>query len=285
MNDRRGFALIAVLWVVAALGMLVSTGLANTDMGRAAAQNRSSLRRSYWASQACLSILQAQYLDDIRAELVVDSTDLGRTVWCDALSVDPALRLNPNSVDSAGLALILGDPVMTASLLDWMDSDDVERPQGAESTWYTSVGRTPPRNGPIRDVRELLLVRGFETASEASLSQFLTTRGEGTLDPNRAPLPVLRASGLVPAVKVTELSIRRQQRRFLDAENLATALDLRLAAEGFRELTRRTVFDRRRRTYEVRGYVSVGERVLITRMTVTAIALPDRLAIRRVEVE
>lgn len=50
------------------------------------------------------------------------------------------------------------------SLLDWMDQDDNPRPDGAESSFYTSL-KNPYRckNQPIEHLDELLLVRGFNS--------------------------------------------------------------------------------------------------------------------------
>lgn len=56
--------------------------------------------------------------------------------------------------DTAGL--------LTDSLLDWMDPDEIARPQGAESEFYEQLD--PPyraANRPLRDFEELRLIQGF----------------------------------------------------------------------------------------------------------------------------
>ncbi len=53
--------------------------------------------------------------------------------------------------------------ILTDSLLDWMDADEMERPEGAETQTYSQ--REPPyraANRPLRDFEELRLIRGFE---------------------------------------------------------------------------------------------------------------------------
>jgi hypothetical protein len=53
--------------------------------------------------------------------------------------------------------------ILTDSLLDWMDADDIERPEGAETRTYSQ--REPSyraANRPLRDLEELRLIRGFE---------------------------------------------------------------------------------------------------------------------------
>jgi type II secretory pathway component PulK len=53
-------------------------------------------------------------------------------------------------------------PVIVNSILDWIDPDDAERPQGAESDFYGAL-EDPYRakDGPIDDLSELLLVEGI----------------------------------------------------------------------------------------------------------------------------
>jgi hypothetical protein len=53
--------------------------------------------------------------------------------------------------------------ILTDSLLDWMDRDDLPRPHGAETEFYQQ--RDPPYrapNRPLRDWQELRLIQGFE---------------------------------------------------------------------------------------------------------------------------
>ncbi|HLW66430.1 MAG TPA: type II secretion system protein GspK [Gemmataceae bacterium] len=89
--------------------------------------------------------------------------------------IDEASKINPNAVlqiDPTGTVLYnmlmsfaVTDPNMTAdiadSIIDWIDSDDDPRPNGAESSYYQ--GLSPPyraKNAPLESVEELLLVKG-----------------------------------------------------------------------------------------------------------------------------
>ena len=84
---------------------------------------------------------------------------------------DEAGKLNINALfalDSSGK--VLHDALMKLSnmtddiawsIVDWIDSDDVENAGGAESQYYSS--RTPPyqcKNAPLDTIEELLLVKG-----------------------------------------------------------------------------------------------------------------------------
>jgi type II secretory pathway component PulK len=61
--------------------------------------------------------------------------------------------------------MLMGLPGMTDeiadAILDWIDADDNQRPNGAESQYYASLSPPyAPRNGPPVSIEELLLVRG-----------------------------------------------------------------------------------------------------------------------------
>jgi type II secretory pathway component PulK len=89
--------------------------------------------------------------------------------------IDEASKINLNAmllIDPTGTVLYNmlmsfanTDPNMTAdiadSIIDWIDSDDDQRPNGAESSYYQ--GLSPPyraKNAPLESVEELLYVKG-----------------------------------------------------------------------------------------------------------------------------
>src|SRR5437667_7617694 len=96
--NRRGFALLAVLWVLTALTALTGVGTLVARLGSETTRNRMLLARAEWAREACGEILLARFSVDptIRA---VDPIDLGRGTWCRASLDDPAARLNLNTAD------------------------------------------------------------------------------------------------------------------------------------------------------------------------------------------
>ena len=91
-------------------------------------------------------------------------------------------------------------PLLDA-LADWVDKDHNERPLGAEGGYYQTQDPVyAPRNGPIRFVEELLLVRGmtrallYGDAEHEGIEPYITVLGnDGMINPNTAPLPVLLA--------------------------------------------------------------------------------------------
>jgi len=278
-----GFALITVLWIVAALAMLVTVGLADSDIGRVAAENRLLSRRALWAERACLAVARAR-LQESAPSLAVDSADLGGGVWCRAIPLDPAARVNPNLVDSAALARVLGDVSQTAAILDWIDADDAARDGGAEATWYRDMGRAIPRNAPLADVAELPLVRGLEHLTPEQLDLVFTVRGDGRIDPNRAPVEVLRALTALPTGSASRIArVRRGGTRLDDAEEVATASGARLDAAAFRALVGQTVFDDHVRVVRLVGGATRGGRTFSSASTATLLAT-QRRSVTRIEV-
>src|SRR5262249_21717128 len=76
------------------------------------------------------------------------------------ININALIRLDPGGTVLYEVLLKL--PNMTeelaAAIVDWVDSDDDERPNGAESGSYQSY---QPKNGPLNSLDELLLVRGM----------------------------------------------------------------------------------------------------------------------------
>jgi len=79
---------------------------------------------------------------------------------------DEASKLNLNSATTSMVSRLPGmKPSLTDALLDFLDTDDVPRPEGAEQEYYNALPQ-PYRihNGPLSTVEQLLLVRGFTPA-------------------------------------------------------------------------------------------------------------------------
>src|SRR5262245_66125679 len=102
---RRGFALLAVLWVLTALTAVTGAGLLIARIGSETTRYRVLLARAEWAREACGDILQARFAANpaIRA---VDTVDLGRNTWCLASISDPSAKLNINTAEREQLAQI-----------------------------------------------------------------------------------------------------------------------------------------------------------------------------------
>src|SRR6266550_505367 len=132
--SRRGFALLAVLWVLTALVVLAGAGFAVARTGSLTTRNRVLLARAGWAREACVEILLARYAQDAAIRRL-DPVDLGRGSWCAAALEDPAARLNPNLADRDALLTLLSTVChrrsvdsLADALLDWRHLDILARP-------------------------------------------------------------------------------------------------------------------------------------------------------------
>lgn len=131
--------------------------------------------------------------------------------------VDEEGKLHVARASSAALEELGLTAEQSAALLDWVDADDAALPGGAESETYAR--RPVPhraKNAPLQMLEELLLIEGFTAADFAGpswtgadapdadavtgdaeaapeVARLLTTFGDGRINLNTAPEPVLRA--------------------------------------------------------------------------------------------
>ena len=119
------------------------------------------------------------------------------------------------------------------AILDWIDSDDDTRPNGAESDYYQSLSKPYScKNGPISSVEELLLIRGITPElyfgdpelEQVPLSELLTVNGHrtGKINLNTAPYELLLALGeAIGMPGLAEIAIEeRELSPFLSQEDI-----------------------------------------------------------------
>ena len=158
--------------------------------------------QDYWA------IFDAEKLQEITGDITlkIEVADLTGRLQVNALANDPDgtyrqvwLRLLTSgrfAIKDQEQAEALLD-----ALLDWLDQDDDELPQGAENGYYQGLEEPYDcRNGKLESVEELLLVKGMTSTiflgdqTHEGLFSYVTVIGEdGKLNLNTAPLPVLQA--------------------------------------------------------------------------------------------
>ena len=282
---RRGFALLAVLWTLAAVSTLAGVAITTASLGSATTRNRVLLARAGWAREACAEILEARYAQgtSIRA---MDTVDLGRGTWCSATIEDPSVKLNLNLADRAALVSVLQTVVsrsgtvdsLVDALLDWRDPDREPRPFGDEPA--------TARNGPLADIWELRHVRGFSDSLVASLAFLLTTRGTGAINVTAAPPQVLATLPGMTDETVQVLTMKRASARIPNADALVGLLSpgARAALLGsYPEFARAAVFAPPLLVAVVTG--GVHRTSLVARVTITAVPVAGRLAVIRRETE
>lgn len=247
-RERKGFALLAALWVTVALSALALTGLLVARGAVNAAQNRIALMRGRWRAEDCLERARAVIDDALNGrtpggwenlDRVVATAPAVTAIACDVSLVPAGIAVNVNTVGAEQLLALLstlgiGEPradSMVDALLDWRDADDIPRPMGAERDWYRAAGRFPPRNGPLADIRELSRVRGFDALPDSILSAVFTVE-MGRIVWTRAPLVVLAS---LPGVGEEAMAriIERRARGVTVGDVTSLAGDLSPAARQF----------------------------------------------------
>ncbi len=223
--NRRGVALLVVLWVLLVAATLAIPGAMGGRLGVDASRNRAAAIIAAFEARGCASRVLAAIDAEVRAaasdaakERVWNALDRSLTESAAAHGCAVALRsggarLDVNRADEAALRRFFGAFVnadaasrLAAAATDWRDADDDTRPGGAEAEWYRAAGRPLPSNRPFRAVDEIRLVRGFEAAEVLVGSLSIE---EGPIDILHAPLEVLASlPGLGPE-GAAELIARR----------------------------------------------------------------------------
>ena len=241
---RRGFALITVLWVMTLAAVVaLASELAGRD-AYDAGRNRVFAERAHWLALDCMARTHA--LIDAVLGSTTDAwevANLWRTLdahvsgdgflnvpGCSVRMEATGTRLDVNAASDTLLLGVFTEAgygqqanAMLDALRDWTDSDNVARPLGAEADWYAQRGRPTPRNGPIADIRELGLVRGFESAIPA-LEPFLTAQ-PGSLSLPNASLAVLAVvPGFTPEALDRLAQMRETGEPITDLASFASSL-------------------------------------------------------------
>jgi DNA uptake protein ComE-like DNA-binding protein len=182
-RQRRGFAMVIVLWAVAIAALALAALQVVASRQVASGREAAARVRATWAARAGLEATIARLQSEWE-----QATPLGATSLVADLAVvaegtvgrgkylvlhesesgtrpgpaDGHAKLNINYATEADLLLM---PDMTediaAAIMDWIDEDEEVRLGGAEAETYQSLASGyRPRNGPVRTMRELELIRG-----------------------------------------------------------------------------------------------------------------------------
>lgn len=253
MKNRKGFALLAAIWLCVAIAAvalqfsldarerrLLGINTAERGKGRAAALGALN------ATQAALdaSLRQRPGLGNNRNAalrgsdpwLDVDSIFAG-VVLVDSTPVEVAAedlgtQLNINNMNENQLRTFFSFALkdfstadrIAQAILDWRDADSLPRPNGAERDSYIREGKlTLPANQPFRELNDMLNVDGMTPEIFDRVSGYLRTRGAGLVNVNSADTVVLRSvPGMTDQLLVRILSQRGQGRRIANLNSILT---------------------------------------------------------------
>jgi general secretion pathway protein K len=224
---HRGFVLLPVLWVLVTVTMIWLGVMLVARDAVAASRNRVNHERASWIAEGCLELARSAIDESLASshgandawetlDRQIDSLALPHE--CTLVANPSGLTLDVNSATPAELLAVLagcGVPPYRAdslvdALLDWRDTDDIERPFGAEKPWYSLSHSLPPRNGPLAAVAELSQVRGFsdELRRNPTLERLLGVE-PGLIFVRHAPLALLATLPGVGQEALARIAIRR----------------------------------------------------------------------------
>lgn len=228
LNNRKGFALLLVTWVITALMVVVLTFSFITRVETSTTLSFKELIEKRFIAEAGIQrgILEIFYFSyknvspQDQSTLIIDETDLWRTdgrpyedkikdgqyivkIFDEQGKIDintaPEILLK-NLFKNIGLADNEADSIVD-SIMDWKDKDDFHRLNGAESDYYMSLPKPyKAKNDSFDTVEELVLVKGinseilFGSEDKKGVIDFLTVHSrQRTINVNSAPKEVLMA--------------------------------------------------------------------------------------------
>ena len=166
---------------------------------------------------------------------------------CEVRVIGEGGKININTVQDATLRRIVGQlglegedrDIVTDSILDWIDPDDLTRLNGAENDYYHSLKEPYNcKNANLDSIEELLLVRGVtpdlfygkkgkkddsggQTEGQPGLKDIFSIYAPGTtIDINSAAVPALRVVLGVPTALARQIVMAREQQAFANEQDL-----------------------------------------------------------------
>lgn len=212
MNRRRprGMALLAVIWLIAVLGLacMASLRVVKFDMDVAAAKIHGFEAKQLAEMGVSVASNPAvkpsdpilHYSEDGGEGFDVKITSEGARFNINAIILRDDKALLRKMFTDWGLEVEEAQQVADA-LSDWIDSDDEVALNGAEKDWYLDQGRiNQPFNHPFYSLDEVRLVRGMDRveALKPDWRNWFTIWSGGALDLNEASAELIAEAAEVP---------------------------------------------------------------------------------------
>jgi general secretion pathway protein K len=297
-SDNRGFALVITLIVTALLVALVTEFISEVYVDTSSRQSYVDAQKAGLLAESgvtgAIAMLQFALpkksytsLHDLWAKPI----DLPEEQGALRITIeDETARLSLNHISGAnGVFNSETDPTgsyygtakrlftnlklpasdLCDAVADWTDIDDIPKPGGAESQWYTS--RKPSvqaQNRPLYTVEELTLVKGFSSEVFGKIRPFVTVYGESNfaapININTAPKELLTALDERITDSVAEQIINyRKSISFQDKADLVKVPGMERIATGLlSRITAKSTIFRIRAEAQVNGTTRVVETVV-----------------------
>ena len=265
-----GYVTIMVLTVAALLAALVSAtmNVARPSLGQALVSTdelqANGLLEAGVASVGYVLFAAKKPADKLEGAVFTFETGATR------VSVrSESTRIDLNGADVKlleGLYKAFGTGTMSprtfaSRVIDWRDSNDKPRPEGAEKDEYFALGlQHTPRNAPFQSVGELRYVAGMTDADIAAMAPYVTVYNpDGAIAPKNADRRVLMA---VPRMTSAQADVIEEA--FANPD--ASQSELRSAIRPFNKFLTLKGSDVYRVNVEARlntGYAKVAEAVIM----------------------
>lgn len=237
-RQARGLALVAVLWMVAALSLAVTgilyaarievrTVASFKEVSQAIAAGDAAIRLA--ARELAVSLVRSPVLREYETEFE------GRLITVRVIPLAGLIDLNaaPESL-LADLIAVAGGvertraEVLAQRIVDWRDPDDVARPLGAEDNAYAAASsRFRTRGASFEASSDLLQVLGFDFELHARVEKLVTVDlplATGRVNPAAAPWPVLNVLARGDTSLVDQfVAARRERGALADATRFPSA--------------------------------------------------------------
>lgn len=217
MRNESGVALVITLLVLTLLlTIILEFNLGMRVEARAAANFRDDMK-AYYLARSGITFAIALLEEDSKTGPGYDSLD---ELWAQKVPpipvgdglvsvtiTDEDSKINANKL-AAGFGAVTGDNMralmirfldlselrsdLADTIADWIDPDDTERPNGAESGYYEGLEEPyEARNRPLDSLLELRLIKGMEGDIFDRLKNMLTVQSDGWINVNTASKQVL----------------------------------------------------------------------------------------------
>jgi general secretion pathway protein K len=215
--DRRGVALMLVLWLIVVLGVVATAIATASHADTTLARNLRARATARYAAESGIAVARQQletllesagsseerarsfsdvdrHFSELR-DVAVGSGRFGLAV----VDLNTRLDVNRSGPDMVrGLLAQFTDnghaERAAAAVADWIDADDVTSPGGAEAREYAAMDSPyVPRNAPLDRLDELAHVLFVGDSLAAAVAPYVTTESDGLVNLNSAPEPVIAA--------------------------------------------------------------------------------------------
>lgn len=206
MSRQRGFALVLVLWVLSLLTIMAGSFALSMRREAAIVTGSSSNARGVAIAESGLALAELMLMHPDQQQRWRTDSSIYHVDYADASLRIQLLaetgKIDINSADEPLLQGLIAQVPLEAeeqtrllnAILDWRDTDDQVRENGAEKKDYKAAGLSyQPGNKPFQSIEELQLVLGMNEQVFKALENLITVYSkQPKVDLAQAPKDVLQ---------------------------------------------------------------------------------------------